>query len=68
MTWESTYTYYAATSDYSDAASDDPRVCRVEGCRKKHAYINIDGQRVYSKFCLHRTFRCPHLNDFPPLT
>ncbi|KAL2257042.1 hypothetical protein VTK26DRAFT_750 [Humicola hyalothermophila] len=53
------YPYRPTASDFSDTTSDDSRVCRVEGCRKKHAYISVGGQRIYSKFCINHTCNKP---------
>ncbi|KAL2019056.1 hypothetical protein VTK56DRAFT_10160 [Thermocarpiscus australiensis] len=50
-----TWSWYSAPSDYSDTPTDDPRQCRVDGCRKKHAYASIDGRRIYSKYCFRHT-------------
>ena len=57
-------------SDFSDTLSDDPRNCRVEGCRKKHAFARLADRKFYSKFCFNHTccktlsvsdgFHCPN--------
>ncbi|KAK4169591.1 hypothetical protein QBC43DRAFT_308021 [Cladorrhinum sp. PSN259] len=42
-------------SDYSDTLSDDSRNCRIEGCRKKHAFAQFADTKFYSKYCFKHT-------------
>ncbi|KAK3369630.1 hypothetical protein B0T24DRAFT_533122 [Lasiosphaeria ovina] len=42
-------------SDFSSASSDDPRACRVDGCRRKHVFAMIGPQKVYSLYCIRHT-------------
>lgn len=68
MTRLSDAAYY---SDYSDTPSDDPRNCRVVGCRKKHAYArDSSGRKLYADYCAYHLcektfprsegFHCPN--------
>ncbi|KAK3368790.1 hypothetical protein B0H63DRAFT_489181 [Podospora didyma] len=59
-------------SDFSTSttSTDNPRRCRVLGCRRSHVYATIGSQRVYSQFCIDHTcfkilpdtkaYHCPH--------
>ncbi|KAL2131740.1 hypothetical protein VTI74DRAFT_4671 [Chaetomium olivicolor] len=57
MAWsDASYNYYS-TSDYSDILLDEHR-CRVEGCRRKQAYVRTrDGRKNYSRYCINHTCR-----------